>query len=96
MSTDQYMKIIRTLTKEVEALKQAKEDQKNEKYADSQPHMMDDPFQWFHLVLIANPVPMGAKKDDPGNRRTMLWMCLGFGSVYVWMYLWLGVRVFDW
>jgi len=54
-------------------LKQAQEDRKNEKYADSQPHMMDDPFQWFHLVLIANPVPMGVKKDDTGNGRTVLW-----------------------
>ena len=70
-------------------LKQAQEDRKNEKYADSQPHMMDDPFQWFHLVLIANPVPMGVKKDDTGNGRTVLWRWWCVGVLFV-LDLWLG------
>jgi hypothetical protein len=36
----------------------------NFKYADAQQNLMDDPNRWFHLVVIASPIPMHSKKQQ--------------------------------
>ena len=44
-------------------LSSTKKKRKNKKlYADALPHLLDDPNHWFHLVVIANPVPTTSKK----------------------------------
>jgi hypothetical protein len=39
------------------------------------------------LVLIANPVPMGVKKDDSGNGRTVLWRWWCVGVLFVFGFM---------
>ena len=38
-------------------------------YANQQEHLMDDPHRWFHLVVIANPVPTATNQDSDTNTK---------------------------
>ena len=46
-----------------------KMNEEEEIYADYYPHMMDDQHEWFHLVLIANPIPVGNKKNKDEKKE---------------------------